>query len=206
MRYSIIPKVNWSFHAASGRSGCFDFLFWSRTAILRSRMKLLFFILWKFVKFFMSFLKEQVIFPSDFAAHWNGTSIPLQILHHSSLSWPVNFKLIHFLLWIKGSFQSPNFETFDCSGENLPNSSCHFPNYKSVFLQIFHDTLLYFFSSNIIYFARKRAIKVQILKIRSNFAKFLSFLKKQIGFSANFASLFSVMKHNSSVLFSWNFI
>ena len=48
----------------------------------------------------------------------------------------VNFKLILFLLWIKGSHQSPNSETFECSGENLPNSSCHFPNQKLVFLQI----------------------------------------------------------------------
>ena len=43
---------------------------------------------------------------------------------------PVNFKLMHFLLWIKGSHQSPNFETFECSGENLPNFSCYFPNSK----------------------------------------------------------------------------
>ena len=38
----------------------------------------------------------------------------------------VDFKLIHFQLWIKGSHQNPNFETFKCSGENLPYSSCHF--------------------------------------------------------------------------------
>ena len=38
----------------------------------------------------------------------------------------VNFKLINFLLWTKGSHQSPNFDTFECSGENLPNSSCQF--------------------------------------------------------------------------------
>ena len=92
---------------------------------------------------------------------WNNKSI-LQILHHSSLSWhktPVNFNLIHFLLWIKRSHQSPYFETFECSGENLPNFSCHFPNCKSVFLQILHHssvsrkiTLLYLFSSDIIYF------------------------------------------------------
>ena len=52
--------------------------------------------------------------------------------HNSS----VNFKLIHFLLWTKESHQSPNFDTFKCSGENLPNSSCYFPNHESVFLQI----------------------------------------------------------------------
>ena len=33
----------------------------------------------------------------------------------------------------------------------------------------------------------------------SKFTKFFSYLKQQIGFSSNFASLFSVIKHNSSV-------
>ena len=46
---------------------------------------------------------------------WNNKSILLQIFRHSSLSWhitplsSVNFKLIIFLLWIKTSYQSPNF-------------------------------------------------------------------------------------------------
>ena len=31
----------------------------------------------------------------------------------------VDFKLILFQLWITGSHQNPNFETFKCSGENL---------------------------------------------------------------------------------------
>ena len=56
------------------------------------------------------------------------------ILHNSS----VDFKLIHFPLSVKGSHQSPSFETFECSCKNLPNSSCHFPNHKPVFLQILH--------------------------------------------------------------------
>ena len=58
----------------------------------------------------------------------------------------VDFKLILFLLWIKGSHQSPNFETFKCFGENLPYSL------------------------------------------------------PQVSFSSHFASPFSVMKDNSSVL------
>ena len=80
----------------------------------------------------------------------------------------VNVKLILFLLWTKGSHQSPNFGTFKCSGENLPNFSCHFSNQKSVFLQILYHssvsrkiTPLYFFRSNIIYFGYKEPIKMQ---------------------------------------------
>ena len=53
----------------------------------------------------------------------------------------VNFKLIHFLLWTKGSHQSPDFETLESSGENPPNSSCHFPNHKSVIFFKFYITL-----------------------------------------------------------------
>ena len=112
----------------------------------------------KFVKFLMSVLKWQVNSSSNFALFF------IFMTHNSS----VDFKLILFLLWIKGSHQYPNFETFNCSGENLPYSSCHFPNHKSVFLQILHHpsvswkiTPLYFFCSNNIYFAQKDPIKVK---------------------------------------------
>ena len=53
----------------------------------------------------------------------------------------------------------------------VSNSSCHFPNHKSVFLQILHYTLvslniapLYFFSWNIIYFGQMQPIKVKIFE------------------------------------------
>ena len=78
---------------------------------------------------------------------------------------------MHFLLWTKWSHESTNFDTFKCSGENLPNYLCHFPNHKPVFLQILHDSLvplkrtpLYFFWSNVICFAEKGQITVQILE------------------------------------------
>ena len=47
---------------------------------------------------------------------------------------------MHFLLWTKGSHENTNFDIFKCFDENLLNSSCHFPNHKSVFLQILHDS------------------------------------------------------------------
>ena len=91
------------------------------------------------------------------------------IMIHKSI---INFKLIHFLLWIKEFHQTPNFETFECSCENLLTSSCHFWKNKSVFLQILHQisvpqnlTLLCFLSLNIIYFGQKQPIKVQIFEI-----------------------------------------
>ena len=47
---------------------------------------------------------------------------------------------MHFLLLTKWSHESTNIDTFKCSDENLPNSSCHFPNHRPVFLQILRDS------------------------------------------------------------------
>ena len=62
-----------------------------------------------FVKFLMSILKWQVYSSSNFASFFF-------VMTYNSF---VNFKLIHFLLWTKGSHQSLDFEFFKCSGENL---------------------------------------------------------------------------------------
>ena len=90
--------------------------------------------------------------------------------HNSS----VNFKFIHFLLWIKGSHQILNIETFVGSGESLPNFSCHFRNHNSgFFFQISHHSSvpckapLYFFRPNVIYFAQNKPIQVQFLILLS---------------------------------------
>ena len=100
-------------------------------------------------------------------------SIILHIIamtHNSS----ANFKVIHFLLWAKGSHQSSNFDTFECSGENLSNSLCQSWNDKLIPLQILYPfsvlwkiTPLYFFSSKNIYFAQRRLLKWKILRLSS---------------------------------------
>ena len=109
----------------------------------------------------MSILKRHVSSPSIFV------SLFIVMKHNSS----VNFKVIHFLLWAKGSHQSPNFDTFECSCENLTNPPCHFPSNKSDFFQILHHssmswkiTPLHFFSSNNIYFAQKKPIEQDIFE------------------------------------------
>ena len=78
----------------------------------------------------MSILKRQVNSSSDFSSFFS------VITYNSS----VNFKLIHFLLWTKGSHENTNFDIFKCFDENLLNLWCHFPNHISVFLQILHDS------------------------------------------------------------------
>ena len=73
-----------------------------------------------------SILKWQVSCSSNFVLFF------IVMTHNSSVA----FKPLVFLLWIKGSHQSLDFETFKCSGEKLLHSSCHFPNRNSLFLQI----------------------------------------------------------------------
>ena len=104
----------------------------------------------------MSVLKWQV------NSSWNFALFFIVMIHNSS----VNFKVIPFLLWTKGSHQSSNFDTFKYSGESLPNFSCLFSNHKLVFPQNLHNssvswkiTSLYFCSSNNLYFDHKEPIK-----------------------------------------------
>ena len=49
----------------------------------------------------MVILKRQVNSSSDFSSFFS-------VITHNSA---VNFQLMHFLLWTKGSYQSPNFDT-----------------------------------------------------------------------------------------------
>ena len=97
----------------------------------------------KFVKLHMSILKQQVNSLSNFASFF------IVMTHNSS-------KLIHFLPWIKGSHQSPNFETF----------KYHVMSFSKV-----------------------------------KFSKWPHVIFQRTSQFSNFASLCSVMKHNSSVLF-----
>ena len=85
-----------------------------------------------------------ILYGSSFA------SIFIFVTHNSPVK--LTFKLIYFLLYIKGSHQSSNFENFMCSGKNLAICSCHFWKRMLIFLQILHQcpvpsdlTLLYLF-------------------------------------------------------------
>ena len=132
-----------------------------------------------FVKFFMLILKRQVNSSSSFA------SVFIVITHNSS----VNFKLIHFLLWIKGHFESPNFQVLWWKFTVFLSFSK--PQVK-VFLQILHHSSvswkrppLYFFTS---YTLHKHITYFECSSQNSpNFC--------------HFASLFSATRHNSSIFF-----
>ena len=116
----------------------------------------------------MSILNWQVNSISNFASF-------LTVITHNST---VSFKVIHFLLCIKGSNESPNFENFMCSGENLPNSSGNFLNHKSLFLQILYHTLLswnitplYFLAQTLYTLVKTSSFKCKFLKLSSSRVK-----------------------------------
>ena len=79
------------------------------------------------------------------------------------------------------------FSPYFSACENLPNSTCHFRNHKSVFLQLLHQsfnaikyTPIYFFSSNIIYFGQRQPIIGQIFEI------FVCSCQNSLNFSCQF--------------------
>ena len=113
---------------------------------------------------------------------WNEL-IPLQILYPSSVSWKINplyfFSSHNIYFAEKEPIKMKNFETFECSGQNLSNFLCHFASNKSVVLQILHHfsmswkiTPLYFFSSNNYTLLKRSPLKWKFLRLSSTRVKF----------------------------------
>ena len=105
----------------------------------------------------------------------NDKSLPLQILHRSSVSWeitPLYFSSSKNKYFPQKERIKVNiFEDFDFSGQNLSNTLCQFWIDKLMALQILYSfsvswkiTPLYIFSSSNIYFAQKESIKMKIFE------------------------------------------
>ena len=121
----------------------------------------------------MSVLKRQVNSSSDFSPFFS-------VVAYNSF---VNLQLMHFLLWKKASHENTNFDTFTCSDENLPNSFCHFPNHKSVFLQILQHSLVYIVRHNsfILFQLKLYILSTKVTYQSTNLVKFqLSSRKSEI--------------------------
>ena len=156
----------------------------------------------KIVKFLMSIFKWQVNYSSDFPhSSVSLHNIAREFLAHefSTLDKRISWK-----------YQFWHFQFSHCFDENLPYSSCHFPNNKSIFLQILHHSSVTCKSS--VHFWVKRYILCtgrtnksanfsDALVLGSKFIKSLSFLKQKVYFSSNFSPIFSIMRHHSSVPF-----
>ena len=148
----------------------------------------------------MSVLEAKVSVFSNFASLFS-------VMRHNS---SVLFHLKLPILWTKGTHQSANFQTFDCSHENQPNSLCHFPSQKSVFLYILRFLLKVHPTPNAIFETTRLrysnfASLFGVMKCSSSVffgstLTYFGFLSIELQFSSNFASLFSVMWDKSSVL------
>ena len=159
------------------------FLLWTKKRIPSKSQFWYFQVLWwKFSKFFMSFFKPQVSFSSNFAplfsfmknnssalflAQTLYTFVTKRLLKHNFfrllIAWVKILQIPHVRFKTKSQF------LFECSCQNLSNSSCKFWNEKSIPLQILYPSLvpwkitpLYFFDSSNIYFAQKERINMNI--------------------------------------------
>ena len=106
----------------------------------------------KFLRFSSARVKicqiPHVNFEMEVNSVSNFESFFIAMTHNS----PVSFKLINFQLQTKGCHQGLNLETFKCSGENLPNSSCQFleaqasfpSNFVSILSAIKHNSSVLF--------------------------------------------------------------
>ena len=124
--------------------------------------------------------------------------------HKSSLS----FYLKHYILSTKAQI----FRLSTAQLKVHQNSPCHFSIKKSVFLNSldlfsvsWEIILLYFLVWNFMCYGKSSTSKCKfpdLLLLALKFTKFLmSILEPRVSFSSNFTSLFSLMRHNSSVLF-----
>ena len=122
------------------------------------------------MKIFGTFERSGHNLSNSLCQFLNDESIPLQILYPSSASW----KIIPLYLFNSNNIYFAHeepikvqiFQTFESSGQNLPNSLCQFLNEKSIPLQILYPPSvswkiipLYFLSSSSIYFVEKEPIK-----------------------------------------------
>ena len=152
----------------------------------------------------MSILKRQV------SSSWLFASLFIVMTHSST----VNLKLIHFLLWTKRSYQSSNFDTCKCSGENLQNSSCHFPSATSQLLFKFCITLqcherlfLCTFLAQTIYTLLKRSSwKWKFLRLSSGRVKFCQIPYANFETTSRFFSKFCITLQFHERLFLCTFL
>ena len=155
----------------------------------------------------MSFFKPQVSFLLNFAS-------PFSVMTHNSCEI---FQLKHYSICFgqKEPINTQFFRLLSALTKVYPISYTIFETTRSEFIQFCitlqcHERRLpyffFFFSSCLIYFGQKQPIEVKFRTFqwlgRLKFTKFLmSYFKSKVSFSLNFASLFNVMRNNSSVLF-----
>ena len=133
--------------------------------------------------------------------------IPLQILHHSSVSLnrtPLYFLSSNNLYFAqKEPIKVKLFEIFDCWSQNLKNSLCQFWNNNSIPLQTLNHssvslktTPLYFLYSNNLCFAEKEPFKVKIIfRLLSDWVKICQIPHANFETTSQFLIKFCLIVH-----------
>ena len=166
---------------------------------------------WTFWRFFSARIKIFQIFMSilnwEVNSFSNFPSFFLVMTHN----YPVNFKLIYFLLWIKGSQESPNFWDFQVLWwkfvklvMSFLKAQVSFPsNFASIFSATKHNSSVIFYPKHYILWSKAVYQSVNFWDfqgLESEFVKFfMSVLKRKVNSSSDFLAFFSVIRHNSSV-------
>ena len=146
----------------------------------------------KFVKFLLSILKWQVNSSSHHVSFF------IVMIHNS----PVNFKLTHFLIWIKDPIKVTILTLLSALVKICQISHVIFWNYKSLFLKILHHSLmswkmtpLYFFSSSIICFGQRSHLKCKFFRLSSAQVKIRQIRHVNLKTTRQFLFNFCVILH-----------
>ena len=160
-------------------------------------MKSLFFSLWKFAEFLMSFLKAQVSFPLNCASIFSAIKHNSSVLFLAQTLYTLFKKFWDFLV-LESKFGK-------CLMSILKRQVNSSSNFALFFIAMTHNSSLNF---KLIHFllCMKRSPQNPNLETFKCFGEnlptfLMSFSKPQVSFSSNFSWLFSVMKDNSSALF-----
>ena len=114
------------------------------------------------------------------------------------------------MLWRKRAHQSTIFQTFGISNESSPNSSRHIWNHKlRVYLNFASLFSVFLQLKPCILWTKKKHQKV-IFRLLTGWVKIYQIphiiLETTSQFFLNFTSVLNVMRDNSFVFFSWDFI
>ena len=108
-------------------------------------------------------------------------ALPFSLMTHSSSEM---FQLKHYMLWTKRAHQSKIFQTFECSNESSPNSSCYFSKHKvrvySNFTSLFNvmkDSSSVFFQLKPYILWIKKAHQSEIFRLLSGWVKIHQILR-----------------------------
>ena len=132
---------------------------------------------------------------------WNGKSIPLQILHPSSVSWKITplylFSSINICFGQKENIKVKTFEALNCSGQHLSDSLCNF-EMTSWFLSKFcipiqfheRQVLCTFLAQTMYTFLKRSSLKWTFLRLSNAQVRICQIpyviLKRQFDPSPNF--------------------